>query len=146
MFNRLRIQRAILDRVFQGPFYKVAYDQFSKPKTVDPDTAETVEPGTALCNEISEVADVDARKGLYLGGQITSWRFEVELHFPCEVVMEEFRRSLLDSPIALGHDQDHDLEAVILIYQGARMEHPRQRTRTSEGSHILLTFDTLSRR
>jgi len=138
LFDRVRIQNALVAEALTGPFYAVTYDATTKVATGDVNTPITP---TAIANEVDASFEpaVLHRRGYRRERQ--TWTFELRLQFQREAVLEAFEDRMLLSPPILPRDPASGLPAQITLnLRGSRIQHPVQQEAPT-GSFVIYTFE-----
>lgn len=149
MFVRLEIQRAILDIVGQCSFYTVTYSHTPGDARIVPDPVtkktKTINPSSAVVNEVNCVARENGSYGQALRGTRSSWNFELLLKFGKEVILDEFMDYLLENPIVIKQDGENNLGPLFVFCNGYTPNHPKMRADVS-GTEAVFLFEATSKR
>lgn len=126
--QRVRIQNYLIALVRDSSnFFAVTYNASgeSNPwEANEPDFGTPVTPNSVLCNEVGSSFEVDDRKGRSLGGDRTTWDFELKVLFDEEVTLEKFEEALAENPPFLAKDEAEGLRQVRFFLERSETTHP----------------------
>ena len=146
MTQRLAIQTLLIELARAGKFYEVKYNsETGLPEDIDVRTAQTVEPGTALCNETGALFEPDERQGRRLARKRSIWTFSLILTFKAEVTLEIFEESLCDPVPVPAENPDSGQPAQFVHLLSTQVVHPAQQGATV-GTQATLTFEVVASR
>lgn len=117
----VRIQNKLVDLGRAGPFYAVAYGADGKATA-----GAAVDPSEVVVNEVASSFGLPerSRRGYQLDRG--AWTWELRLGFNQDVLLEQFERAVLGSPIQLPANKALGERQVSLELQSVQHQHPPQ--------------------
>ena len=133
--QKIDVQNKIYNKIKNGTFYEVLYDDIEKTALEISDSASVISPKSILVNETLSSFSPSSRTISRYTYRKTTWVFVAIVSFSKEITSLPFEESYIKEPIRID-------ESIINISQ-IQYSHPPRKS--AEGSELTIEFNILTR-